>query len=744
MRISRSATKLALAGPKATNSLAPTIRPCAQSSRQAHSTAITGTESFGSPTFSPGLVLNTVPPPQTTSKLDPTGDFFRSSQPFPKSQSTLSTTPENHDETDLLRQLRDLLALPASSRNQWRSTQIWRLYRILSPAFRRSLDIATMQNVFQSVLPNTFFVQKITGPIEASTAENLKLRLHKYRNLGEKWERRLRTVAADMMAAHPDKVDPRVFVKPLRKLAMLGEKTGCEEIIREVRYRYDGNGKVQVSPKLLRQMYNSGLQSVARWLGANAHRWRSAQRDIAEAIEVTRRLVTAMQEANIPPSPRTADSLLNTARFVSSASTDQTTRKAFDRLTEMILTEGYGLNLNEAKAPGLHSEAKLRNAARMAVIDMLGRKGDVFGMIAAADHIFTEAEERMQRLSSISEKDSNVEVEEDIPTLSSMLAAEQAARAERGWFGRKTSKVEEQSTSAVGEFAEQSTFNKRRRFADFLSPIPTPDEVMLTQSSDAGEISTRLRASLQSLRNPAHWSALTSSENATVHSMLSRAWLSKDKAGPSDTSYKYVSLHILRVALRAAHAEQSRWIGQLLSGVHAPKTLELPILCVDPNWFRTVWRTVRHTRSGSSRGVGCSSVILEELDEAVNRIEQEQNAIAQALAKLEVESDAEVNRSGPAATATEAFDVTGHLERLVQTKESLLEVREMIGQQVEITMARTTKARQAEKAKRAEREAQTSSQRGSKLAGKLLKMRKSDSGDALGALRWEGTQPALA
>nr|XP_031857151.1 uncharacterized protein CI109_007448 [Kwoniella shandongensis]KAA5524223.1 hypothetical protein CI109_007448 [Kwoniella shandongensis] len=746
MRIARNVRRLAVAG---SNPAVPSVaisKPFAQSSRQAHSTAVNDAENFGSPSFTPGHVLSTVPPPQRSSKLDTPHDFFRPSQPFPKSQSALPTAPENHNETDLLRQMRELLALPASSRDQWRATQIWRLYRTLSPAFRRSLDIYTLQNVFQSVLPNTFFVQKITGPIEAGTPENRKLRLRKHKNLGEKWERRLRTVAADMMAAQPDRIDPRVFVKPLSKLAMLGEKTGCEEIIREIRYRYDGSSKVHVSPKLLRQMYNSGLQSVSRWLNVNAHRWRSAQGDIAEAIEVTRRLVAAMQESNIPPSPLTADSLLNTARFISATSTDRTTRDAFDRLTEMILTEGYGVKQDELKSSGSHPEISSKNPVRMAVVDLLGRKGDLFGMVAASDAIFADAESKIASLSTLPENEVTFDVEEEIPTLSSMLAAEQAQRAETGWFGRKASADREVQASTVAESEDPLllSLQDRRRFADFLSPIPSPNEVLLIQSAVSDDITTRLRTKLQELQSPAHWSALTTSENAAVHAMLSRTWLAKDKVGPSDTSYKLVSLHILRVALRAAHAEQSRWISELMSNDITPRATKLPSLSVDPNWFRAVWRTIRHTRSGSARGAGYAPAILEELEEAVRRITQEQDLIAEALERMEVQSKVESNKSGPTVTPTEAFDVTGHLERLVNTRESLDEVREMIGQQVELAMASRAKVRQAERVKKEERKAQMNAKREGRLGGRLLRASKVHGGDEAASSKWAGAQPALA
>lgn len=288
-----------------------------------------------------------------------------------------------------------------------------------------------MQTVFRCILPNGLHVRQLVGSRENLHSRQVAKRAEVHRQLGEKWERRLRTIAADMMATAPDQIDLRIFIPALRKLAFVGDKSGCEAIINEIQHRYAGTDKI--TPRLLRQMYNVGLKSVSQWLDLNSHRWRHAQAEITEAIETTKRLVIAIQTTGSTPSPMTAKALLGTARHVSNTSEDAHVKDAFDRLTEVILTDGFGVDLD---AIAWESNAVRNNeAVRLAVVHHLGRKGKLYHMLAAFDAMYPGPSSSVST-SLAASAGQLPEEDEIVPTLSAMLAAEKAERAGRGWFGR--------------------------------------------------------------------------------------------------------------------------------------------------------------------------------------------------------------------------------------------------------------------------------------------------------------------
>ncbi|WVQ96818.1 hypothetical protein IAU59_003925 [Kwoniella sp. CBS 9459] len=765
MRLSRNIQKLASAGPKAGSS-----RPALViSSRHASTSSAVSAEdrtssTSSSTTFHPENILSSVshssvPLTENSTKPIPSSlHFFDSSSPRANANAKLRAVPAPQPtarEADIVNELREMVNLSNTVRDEVFAARVWQMYNSLSPAYRRSLDINFLQSVFRYILPNTRYMRMIVQTPKRDLGPSvLKSRLTRNSELGTKWERRLRTVAADMMSVSASKINPQVFINALDKLAFVGDKAGCEAIIKEIRHRYDD----RLTYQQLRTMYTHALKSVSRWLRNHAHRHRTAQKEIMDAAQTARRLILAMQEKDISPNGTTAENLLNISRLVSSTVTDQPTIASFDQLSEVILTKGYSLDIaNLALGP---EAIKLKPSVKLAIIDLLGRKGRLYEMLASFDALFPGDIDKLpfnvnEDVAGKSQLAVEQEEEDEvIPTLSAMIAAEQAERAQRGWFGQRA-KVDESISAQAFVNAEpgdisssaSSTFaDIPRQFNDFMPPIPTPFEILNPDSfssvgsSTASDILSRLEdPSCLNLARP------VDGEGAVVSSvlaMLSRAWSSKIHTAANDTRYKDISIQILRIALRAAHVEQARWVHSLQGVSSGSRLIERPGLRAEPNWFNAVWRTVRWTRSSDRRGRTAARAVMLELENARARLEEEKIIVGNLYMTLQ-EQRADQDRTqtveavsagsqatvssvipgavSPSSTSSSepdqkpesaievkpvpaaAFDLMAHLTELEELSLSLEGIRETINANVEVAIAKKARSNAARTVKLAER-----------------------------------------
>ncbi|WVR06233.1 hypothetical protein IAU60_003263 [Kwoniella sp. DSM 27419] len=758
MRLTRHLQKLAASNAKAGSSRAPLIARHASTSASASEERAS---SSASSSFHPENLLGSVASPvmPTSASLRrpvPSVHFFDPSSPR-SSQRAVPLPEPTAREADVVRELKEMLAQSHTARDEVFAARVWQNYNSLSSSYRRSLDPAFLQNIFRYVLPNSKYMNSAVQPPKGLSPAQLRSRLSRSSDLGAKWERRLRTVAGDMMASSAAAIDPQIFIGALKKLAHVGDREGCEAIIREIRYRYED----QLSFHQLRVMYTHALRSVSRWLRNNAHRHKTAQVEIMGAVDTSRRLILAMQEKGISPNATTAENLLNIGRLVSSSVTDAATVEAFDKLSEVILTNGYSMDIaNLAFGP---ESTTLKPSVKLAVIDLLGRRGRLYDMLAAFDALFPGDVDRLPLRAA---EDALVEEEEEVPTLSALMAAEQAGRAERGWFGQRV-KGEGLATAEATDPVEAEEVSSHRRFSDYLPRIPTPLDTLRLDT--AGTDNALPAGTLDRLTDPSSFRSARPAEGegavvSSVLAMLSRAWLSKINTTPNDTTYKDISLHVLRIALRAAHVEQARWMYSL-SGA-PPVTgaqLELPSLRAEPNWFLAAWRTLRWTRSSDRRGRVAARAIMVELEGARERIEQERAVLGGLLAEVTVgpEQPSVVNEAGPSSVSAEGyattstaaaaeatvapFDLHAHLAQLDTLHTALSDIQQTIHANVEVATAKKARSNAARVVKLAERKemaenaAQNKSRRRSRagsVAQPLDQTRRVERG-------WEG-QAALA
>ncbi|WWC62415.1 uncharacterized protein I303_105011 [Kwoniella dejecticola CBS 10117] len=668
----------------------------------------------------PGSLSHSIPRPHELQ------GYFDSSKPSFRVAARPSVQA-TQKEQDTYHELQDLVKLPSSSRTEGGSAKIWQKYQSLSPAFRRTLPIAFLQKVFQYVIPNSKHVAELSALPEYSSdqAKNLFLRtrLRYHSTLGSKWERRLRTIASDMISSSASdpksssgEVDPQVLIKGISKLAIVGDKAGCESIINEIRVRYDG----KLTFRQLRTMYGYGLRSVSKWLKIHSYRLKvnnksssvneKNQRDITEAAEVAKRLIKAMQERNVQPNSTTAENLLNISRLVISLSNDPKIVQSFNELSETILINGYSLDLDNITF-GPEKVDVLKPSVKLAIIDYYGRRNKLYQMIAAFENLFPGDIDRLS-LGSKSVEEMIAEEEEEIPTLSRLMAAEQKERAERGWFGRRTV---EHGGIETPMSADSASSSQPRGFNDFLPSIPQPYDIIppTSFSTDLTELSPSLSGtpSSSSQRSVHDDTDMVSS----VLAMLSTAWQSKIKVSPHDTIYKDISVHVLRLAVRAANVEQARYLESIKSGTVGDIR---PGMRVEVNWFRAVWRTVRWTRSSTRRGTKYAKIVLDQLEDAKVRLEQEKTIYASLLSQT--------NEAGeyPAEYAERVSGLSKLIGKIEGIQVELREIEEQIQANLVVATERKARSNSARIVKLEERReallAQKSRKKG--LSGRLLGM----------------------
>ncbi|WRT67662.1 uncharacterized protein IL334_004634 [Kwoniella shivajii] len=729
MKLSLHIQKLA-STPKGAFRVTPSLSVSRHASTSTSTSASTASTTTASKDLTSTFVRDQTPHLTTTESVSKplpkisNSDFFNSSLPpnFP-------TPKASERENDALLELQGLIALPPSFRTEIGSAKIWQKYISLSPSFRRSLPIDFLQKVFQYVIPNRKHVKDLSSlpelenpkDVSISKGSVLRERLKHHSSLGSKWERRLRTIASDILSSPLSKtIDPQIFINGLSKLAMVGDKQGCESIIREVIIRYEDKLTFRQS----RIMYGYGLRSVSKWLKIHGHRFRTNQSEIQEAAETSKRLIRSMQEKNVKPNSTTAENLLNISRLVSSTSNDQESIKSFDNLTEAILTNGYSLDLANLSFESEEKISQLKPSVKLAIIDLLGRKGKLYEMVAAFESLFPGDIDRLPNRSTDDSILGRGEEEEEIPTLSRLIAAEQAERAERGWFGVRTVR-EDESSDISSSLLDDQPGPQPRQFNDYLPPIPTPYEIIHPSAlSSSSSLHTSILHNIQSSSSTSNSNWGVDGEGAivsSIFSMLSRAWQSKIKTSSNDTVYKDIAIHTLRIALRAAHTEQSRFVYALKEGSEVIPNG--PALRIEENWFKAVWRIVRWTRSTSRRGTKFSKIILEELQDVKQRIEQERVILSSLLSSPADQSELPEAPSNPIL----AIDIPRIIEEIEKLQLSLAQVEETIQTNVGIAIERKARSNSARLVKLEERKEALLPNKGRKkggLSGNLMSINK--------------------
>lgn len=263
-----------------------------------------------------------------------------------------------------------------------------------------------------------------------------------------------------------------------------------------------------------------------------------------------------------------------------------------------------------------------------------------------------------------------------------------------------------------------------RTFADFLSPIPTPLELRSLIGQFTDEQLERIAQSLKpSIYRPTRSGV---PDESSVIAMLRHTWLAKKEVDRTDTAYKEIALHALQLAVRAANAEQARWLGDVFAAASESSgeveespagsnatNIEAPAIRVHPHWFSAAWRTARSSNTQQRRGGQWHSSILSILEDSLHRLEQEKMILVEALSRLdgeksvtaaesmdeastevEVQQTPQVEDTAAAAQDSRVTYLQNQLEQLLHTQSDLEEIQATIAQQAHVTLERRNKWRQ--------------------------------------------------
>ncbi|WVN88627.1 uncharacterized protein L203_103838 [Cryptococcus depauperatus CBS 7841] len=590
--------------------------------------------------------------------------------PFPNRTASLRSVPIVEGQRQSLDQINEILGSLTEEQGLDRANQVWNLYSNLSATYRRTIPLLTLQQICLAIIPSKAEIQNIIGNPRTRDPASLKSHRKKVMSLAKNWEIRLRAVALDLLV-HPslnasmkdlapsEMSIPETIILSMSKLAMLGEKSGCEAISFELKKRFPN----QIKSQQWAWMYNFSLRSVVRWLYLNAHRQSTAQGEVKEAVEALRRLITSMQEQGIAASEQTGLALLDTNRYISFSSKDPAIVNGFKELAYIILEGGYGIKQTAFGWVGL--KVDLPTQVKLAVITLIGEEKRLWEMVAAYEAMYSDNETSVEfeQMSEALKGDG-----EDVPALNMMTAKEQDEQSKRDWLGRVRD-----TTHVVAEPDNTIDPIMDRKFSNFLLPIPSPSSIISHFDDDpylhiARCLSKASPAKMFIDNRDTPYSYI-------FKTMLYYVWSDKDEPGS-----KQVGLHIFRIALRAAHLEQTDFFRQLLQE-EQPNTTS-PTLIVDPKWFEAAWKILRHNSGRNRSGSYFKGTIMEEIEEAQQRLEEEARILRTVLEKSdEVEKD---KRSLSTARNTQS--------RLISIRKSL---SQLVGvkQTIEHSTARLTVAR---------------------------------------------------
>lgn len=647
--------------------------------------------------------INAIPPSPISQLPFPTGPL----------RGSWSQTPISSAPVASLGQLQKLLRSYSGEKSQPTSASttggtlsiqhaeaVWLLYSTLPQAYRRTFPLSVLHQTFRQVVPRYSDIKTLIGNPRTRNPSIVRDHRRKVRKLAAEWEMRLRVVAGDILAPKrngarqegenmkEESHTPGVLTGGLRKLSILGDKTGCESILLELKSRFPpspssassdaaSSSTPIVSPSKWRTLYDYSLRSIVRWLSLNIYRAPTAQGEILSAISSLKRLISGMQSQGVPAGEQTALVLLDAGRHSSSPTVvqDQKVREGFEDLTKVILEGGYGIKRRD-KGRDLGAlelgweglKVDLPTQVKLAVIEMIGRKGDLWGMIVAFERMYPdlpvssspayslappsastvkpasasglgELQEHVTEAEAARANSGSEEVmEEEIPTLSSMMAKEQAERAERDWLGRvrhsgadtpETVAFASANIAGPAESTETVELGSpyRRPFSAYLPSVPMPLSI----------------SSFSSHPIYAHADANSIPPDYMIKTMLHYIYLHRHPdpdatfhGGRGRQNVREMGLYVCRVGLRFAALEQVRWLSELVaSSSSSPSSftsdstsnpnLEISHKRIhpDPLWFNTALRIVLSSAGRNKKAIGKTGVLREEIEGLERRLEEE-------------------------------------------------------------------------------------------------------------------------
>ncbi|AFR94615.1 hypothetical protein C343_02693 [Cryptococcus neoformans C23] len=737
--------------------------------------------------------------------------------PFPTSplRGSWSQTPTSSIPAASLGQLQKLLqpysgekpeSISASTTGEMLSIQhaeaVWLLYSSFPQAYRRTFPLSVLHQTFRQVVPRYSDIKILIGNPRTRNPSVVREHRRKVRKLAAEWEMRLRVVAGDILAPRRNSArqegekkkevlhTPGVLTGGLRKLSILGDKTGCESILLELKSRFPpslsssssdaaSSSLPTVSPSEWRTLYDYSLRSVVRWLSLNIYRAPTAQGEILSAISSLKRLISGMQSQGVPAGEQTALVLLDAGRYTSSPAAVQVqkVREGFEDLTRVILEGGYGIKRRDVGGLGLGWEGlkvELPTQVKLAVIEMMGREGNLWGMITAFEKMYPdlsvpspapasattptstmmatsasvvgEFQENMMEAEATTAKLTPEEViEEEIPTLSSMMAKERAAKAERDWLGRvrhsdtdasDISASTSANTAILAESAESTEPAEmvehepsyRRSFSTYLPSIPMPLSLLPSSSSEPARACVNLADFDDANSIPPDY---------MIKTMLHYIYLHRHPdpeavfhGGRGRPNVREMGLYVCRAGLRFAALEQVRWLSQIvttfssstLDSTFSRPTLKItqPRIHPNPLWFNTALRIVLSSAGRNKKAIGKTVVLKEEIEALERRLEEEirvlemlrtsganaANVVNASATGDESSVDTSEGQLNDITTSTPSLtpnsniniDIRTHLESLQTKLDQLASLKEEIQHRQEVVLAgkRRAKDRAAE------------------------------------------------
>lgn len=127
---------------------------------------------------------------------------------------------------------------------------VWLLYSSFPQAYRRTFPLSVLHQTFRQVVPRYSDIKILIGNPRTRNPSVVREHRRKVRKLAAEWEMRLRVVAGDILAPRRNSArqegekkkevlhTPGVLTGGLRKLSILGDKTGCESILLELKSRF--------------------------------------------------------------------------------------------------------------------------------------------------------------------------------------------------------------------------------------------------------------------------------------------------------------------------------------------------------------------------------------------------------------------------------------------------------------------------------------------------------------------------
>ncbi|TYJ51982.1 hypothetical protein B9479_007427 [Cryptococcus floricola] len=606
----------------------------------------------------------------------------KAARAIPSLSPTLTFTahprPIRHTTTDdekaSLSKLLALCSLKDASQGSFKKAdEAWVLYNELSIVYRRSLPIEQLHLIARHVLPQASTIKAFSKAPDTREGKALRAYRRKMEKTAISLEQRVRVLASDILirrqspAATPD---PRLYqflTSNLSKLAFIGERNGCRAILQEVKLR--ALSPSALPPKFWNKAYNLSLQSINKWLAIHCYRL-SAQGEIQEAIGNLKTLIEEMKERGVESDEATGLILLNSARYIVEARKDETIVDGFETLSALVLEGGFGIRKTPLGWVGLRQNLPVQ--VKLAIIEHVGRSGEIWDLVGVYEALYPSREREVVRKAEEARVLVDVEEEEQVPTLSQMVAKEKEEQSHRDWLGRPLDQPSPSPSSP-----SSSHIPIRRPFDAYLPPIPTPSSIV--PSTTNLSISS-LSPIAQPIQSDIPYSYI-------FKTMLHYPWVHREAPGARD-----VALLMLRVALREAHVQQALWLSSLSKSDTPSSFSAPPALRVDSRWFQAAWKVGRNTVNGKNDRIGGWGVLNGMIDEAESRLKEELEIMRTVVERAEEkENGGESEGESTLASA----ETTAYLGEIDQTLQELTAVRAEILHHTGVVVQKRNRAHSA-------------------------------------------------